>query len=34
VDRATERLIEQREAGVVRGYYGLNYVDEMASGNT
>lgn len=34
VDRATERLIEQREAGVVRGYYGQDYVDEMASGNT
>jgi spermidine/putrescine transport system substrate-binding protein len=34
VARATERLIEQREAGVVRGYYGQDYAQEMASGNT
>lgn len=34
VARATERLIEQREAGVVRGYYGQDYAEEMASGNT
>lgn len=34
VAKATERLIEQREAGIVRGYYGQDYADEMASGNT
>ena len=34
VARATDRLIEQREAGVVRGYYGQDYANEMALGNT
>lgn len=34
VSRATERLVEQREAGIVRGYYGQDYADEMAAGNT
>src|SRR5688500_5663479 len=34
VARAQERLIEQRDAGIVRGYYGQGYADEMASGNT
>jgi len=34
VARATDRLIEQRESGVVRGYYGQDYANEMALGNT
>lgn len=34
VARAQERLIEQRDAGIVRGYYGQGYADEMAAGNT
>jgi spermidine/putrescine transport system substrate-binding protein len=34
VARATERLKEQRDAGIVRGYYGQDYADEMASGST
>jgi spermidine/putrescine transport system substrate-binding protein len=34
VAKAAERLIEQREAGIVRGYYGQDYTEEMAAGNT
>ena len=34
VARAKEKLIEQREAGIVRGYYGQDYIEEIASGNT
>lgn len=34
VDAAVAKLVEQRDAGVVRGYYGQNYTDDMANGNT
>ena len=34
VDQAVVRLEEQRDAGIVRGYYGQDYADEMANGNT
>lgn len=31
--RAQERLLEQREAGIVRGYYGNDYIDGLARGD-
>jgi spermidine/putrescine transport system substrate-binding protein len=34
VDKAVEKLIEQRDAGVVRKYYGQDYTEDMANGNT
>jgi spermidine/putrescine transport system substrate-binding protein len=34
VDRAMEKLQEQRDAGIVRKYYGQDYTDDMANGNT
>ncbi|MDQ4005864.1 MAG: spermidine/putrescine ABC transporter substrate-binding protein [Actinomycetota bacterium] len=32
-ERAQQRLIEQREAGIVRGYYGNDYIDGLARGD-
>jgi len=32
-ERAQERLLEQREAGIVRGYYGNDYIDGLARGD-
>jgi spermidine/putrescine transport system substrate-binding protein len=32
-ERATERLLEQRDAGIVRGYYGNDYIEGLASGD-
>jgi spermidine/putrescine transport system substrate-binding protein len=32
--RAQEKLIEQRDAGIVRGYHGQGYTDSMVSGDT
>ena len=34
VAKAKERLVAQREAGIVRKYYGQDYTDDMAAGNT
>ena len=34
VQRATERLAEQRDAGIVRAYLGQGYIDELTNGNT
>jgi spermidine/putrescine transport system substrate-binding protein len=34
VDRAVARLQEQRDAGIVRRYYGQDYTEDMANGNT
>ena len=34
VDRAVEKLQEQRDAGIVRKYYGQDYTEDMANGNT
>lgn len=31
--RARDRLLEQREAGIVRGYYGNDYIDGLARGD-
>jgi spermidine/putrescine transport system substrate-binding protein len=31
--RAQERLLEQRDAGIVRGYYGNDYIDGLARGD-
>jgi spermidine/putrescine transport system substrate-binding protein len=31
---AAETLTQQRDAGLVRGYYGQSYIDELTSGNT
>jgi spermidine/putrescine transport system substrate-binding protein len=32
-ERATERLLEQRDAGIVRGYYGNDYIDGLGTGD-
>jgi spermidine/putrescine transport system substrate-binding protein len=32
--RATERLAEQRDAGIVRAYLGQDYIEELVAGNT
>lgn len=32
--RAGEKLIEQRDKGIVRGYYGQDYIDSLKSGDT
>ncbi|MGQ0670224.1 MAG: extracellular solute-binding protein [Actinomycetota bacterium] len=32
-ERARQRLLEQRDAGIVRGYYGNDYIDGLARGN-
>lgn len=32
-ERARDRLLEQREAGIVRAYYGNEYVDALARGD-
>ena len=32
--KAQERLIEQRDAGIVRQYYGQDYVDDLVNKNT
>jgi len=34
VDRAVAKLEEQRDSGVLRKYYGQEYTDDMANGNT
>lgn len=34
VQRATEKLTEQRDAGIVRAYLGQGYIDELTNGNT
>ena len=34
VQRAQEKLIEQREAGIVRSYYGQDYIDALTGGDT
>ena len=34
VQRATEKLAEQRDAGIVRAYLGQGYIDELTNGNT
>jgi spermidine/putrescine transport system substrate-binding protein len=34
VDRAVEKLQEQRDAGIVRAYYGQEYTEDMVAGNT
>lgn len=34
VAKAKDKLIEQRDAGIVRGYYGQDYTDDMQAGNT
>ncbi len=31
---AAKTLTQQRDAGLVRGYYGQSYIDELTSGNT
>jgi len=33
VENAIQSLQQQRDAGIVRGYYGNDYVDQLASGN-
>lgn len=33
VERAQQRMIEQRDAGIVRGYFGNDYLDQLAQGN-
>ncbi len=33
VQGAVDRLRQQRDAGIVRGYYGNEYTDQLASGN-
>lgn len=33
VQRAQEKLLQQREDGIVRGYYGNDYADQLATGN-
>lgn len=33
VEAAQQRLLEQRDAGVVRGYYGNDYTDGLANGD-
>ena len=32
--RATEKLAEQRDAGIVRAYLGQDYIEELVAGNT
>jgi spermidine/putrescine transport system substrate-binding protein len=32
-EKAQQRLLEQREAGLVRGYYGNDYIDGLARGD-
>jgi spermidine/putrescine transport system substrate-binding protein len=32
--RAQERLVEQRDAGIVRQYYGQDYIDDLVNKNT
>ena len=32
--KAQERLLEQRDAGIVRQYYGQDYIDDLVNGNT
>jgi len=34
VNKATDKLMEQRDAGIVRAYYGQGYIDELVNGNT
>jgi len=34
VDQAVQKLSEQRDAGLVRGYYGQEYTQDMVAGNT
>ncbi len=34
VQKAQQKLIEQRDAGIVRGYYGQDYIDQIVEGNT
>lgn len=34
VARATEELTDQRDRGIVRGYYGQDYIEELVAGNT
>ena len=34
VQRATDRLAEQRDAGLVRAYLGQDYIEELVAGNT
>jgi spermidine/putrescine transport system substrate-binding protein len=33
VEKAIQSLQQQRDAGIVRGYYGNDYVDQLATGN-
>jgi spermidine/putrescine-binding protein len=33
VERGADRLRQQRDAGIVRGYYGNDYLDQLALGN-
>jgi spermidine/putrescine transport system substrate-binding protein len=33
VEQAAQKLTEQRDAGIVRGYYGNDYTDQFAAGN-
>jgi spermidine/putrescine transport system substrate-binding protein len=33
VEEATEMLLDQKEQGIVRGYYGNDYLDQLAQGN-
>jgi spermidine/putrescine transport system substrate-binding protein len=33
VERAQQKLLEQRDAGIVRGYYGNDYTDQLATGS-
>lgn len=32
-ERAQQKLLEQRDAGIVRGYYGNDYIDGLARGD-
>jgi spermidine/putrescine transport system substrate-binding protein len=33
VEKAQQKLLQQRDAGIVRGYYGNDYADQLATGN-
>jgi spermidine/putrescine transport system substrate-binding protein len=33
VEKAADRLVEQREQGIVRAYYGNDYLDQLGTGN-
>jgi spermidine/putrescine transport system substrate-binding protein len=33
VEGAQQRLLEQRDSGIVRGYYGNDYTDQLATGS-